>query len=745
MTGRDAQLRERLMATFKAEAEELSHVLMANLNSMAQGASGEAGRQLVESTFRSAHTLKGAARSVGMRQIESLCQSIETILRGLTRDEVQLSPSLISLLTEGVRGVSHLLAGDDAAFLEPLVARLDAVPRGGQPGPDGADASSAVPPMPEAQAEASAARPAITPDTLRVARSKLDALFFQSEEFLLHKLRAAERRRSAEVLAEVLTQCQRDGNAADIAAAVSLVQQLVSDLRADERDVVHAVDALHRETRQLRLAPASVILNVFPGMVVDLCAEQGKVVDLAIQGSEIEVDLQILEAVKDPLIHLVRNAVDHGIEAPPARQRAGKSDRGRIDLSVGIGSDGRVEFSVRDDGAGIDPAKVRAAAVRGGFLKAESAEALADDAAVDLLFLSGLSTSSVITQISGHGLGLAIVRERVEALGGSVRVESQVGVGTSIRLALPANVATLRGLLVRAGGSSFLIPLDAVQRIIRADEQTIQRAEGRDVMVLSNRDVVPVAALAQLLSLPGGTANGRSGRANGQATPSFRDEFETTAQLAVLLKVADQSAVVLVDAIEGDRDVLVKEMRPPMARVRHVQSAGLLGSGELVLNLRPGDLIRSVRSKPSMEPRRASEDESPPPLILAADDSITTRSLMRNILEAAGYRVRVAVDGMDAWTTLKSERCDLLVSDVDMPRMNGFELTARVRRDPALESLPVVLVTALDSREDKERGIEAGANAYVVKSDMEQSNLLEIIRRLVDSPSVGGSGGVARR
>jgi two-component system chemotaxis sensor kinase CheA len=311
---------------------------------------------------------------------------------------------------------------------------------------------------------------------------------------------------------------------------------------------------------------------------------------------------------------------------------------------------------------------------------------------------------------------MAIVKERVERLGGEVGVETRTGAGTSIRMILPTTIATFRGLLVRARGSAFLLPVDAVVRAVRVAGAALGRVEGREALSLDGR-VVPAARLADLLSLPRG--------ADG-ASPS------RSHHLGVILRSGSDLAGVLVDDVLGDREVLLKDLRAPLVRVRHVAGLGLLGTGEGAVILRPGDLVRAAMEARGPEPSRAEPAGARrAPVVLVVDDSITTRTMEKNLLEAAGYEVRVAADGVEAWTAVKTGSFDLVISDVDMPRLDGFGLTERIREDRELADLPVVLVTALESREDKERGIEVGANAYVIKSSFDQSNLLEIIRRLV--------------
>jgi len=625
--------------------------------------------------------------------------------------------------------VEHLLAGADPSLVDSVVVQLQAVAeprdRSGIPGTGGDArplAASEQPALESASgsgpdgAQTDPIRAGAPLDTLRVARSKLDDLLLQGEDFLVLKLAAAECTGLAEELIHSLEQNQRERPDGGLAEAIAASRRLLFHLQRDERITTRYVDRLHRQTRQLRLAPVSSVFNLFPLMVHDLATEQAKEVSLVMHGTDLEVDLQILEAMKDPLIHLVRNAVDHGIEAPEKRIEQGKPGQARLELRVTSIEGGRIQICVEDDGAGIDPAEVRAAAVRAHFLAPEVAESLSADAAIDLLFRSGFSTSSRITAISGQGIGLSIVRERVDGLGGQIRVESEPGRGTAVHILLPATVATFRGLLVRAGGQPFLFPLESIQRTLRVDQRDIHRAEGREI-IRWQEQLMPVGRLDALLGMPESQGPDRSG------TPGMHT--------ALVIRVGEDQAAVLVDEVLGDREVLVKALQRPLVRVPCVASAGMLGTGSVVLVLRPYDILKILHSRPVPAVPSVAHRPTATPTILVADDSITTRMLIKNILEAAGYEVRVAVDGLDAWTSLKADSCDLLMSDVDMPRMTGFDLAARVREDPDLKDLPIVLVTSLDSRDDKERGMAVGANAYVVKTDMAQSNLLEIVRRFV--------------
>ena len=334
-----------------------------------------------------------------------------------------------------------------------------------------------------------------------------------------------------------------------------------------------------------------------------------------------------------------------------------------------------------------------------------------------LIFRSAVSTSPLVTDISGRGLGLAIVREEVEKLGGLVRVETERDVGTSFRIALPLMLATFRGILVEASEQVFAVPTVNVDRVLRIAKNEIRTVENRETISVNER-AVPLVRLDDALELPKKHTDGEDSRAI----------------LALVLGAAEERIAFRVDEILDEQEVLVKSLGKQLARVRNIAGATVLGSGKVVPILNAPDLIKSaVSSAPAAAGATPAEiaEETEKKSILVAEDSITSRMLLKNILESAGYHVKTAVDGVDALTTLKAEEFDLLVSDIDMPRMNGLVLTERIRTDKRLAELPVVLVTALASREDRERGIDVGANAYIVKSRFDQSDLLQVIRRFI--------------
>jgi two-component system chemotaxis sensor kinase CheA len=469
---------------------------------------------------------------------------------------------------------------------------------------------------------------------------------------------------------------------------------------------------LEQEVMAARLIPIATIYAGLPRVVRDIAEGTGKPARIELRGETVELDRKVLELLQDPLLHLVRNAMDHGIEPPAERAAAGKPAAGSIVVSAEA-MGGEVRVTICDDGRGIDPARLRDRAVRLGMLHAEEAARMSGIEALDLIFLPGLSTAAMVTDISGRGVGMDVVRSNISELSGQVIVESQLGRGTQIVLTLPLTLVTTRVLLVRVGQASFGLPASGCQGTIWVQRGQLRSIEGQPTITHNGRDVV-VRPMAELLGVASVAPTGR-----GERTP------------AVLVGSPQRLIALLVDALIDEREAVVKPLGPILARQRSYSGAIQLGDGSLVLLLNPLALIQgagSVRPSlagPAPAPRRR-------PRLLVCDDSFTTRELIRSILQSAGYEVTSAVDGADALDKLRAQAYDLVVSDVEMPRVDGFQLTARLRSELALHDLPVVLITSLSSEDHRRRGLEAGAQAYIVKSQFDQGGLLEIIQQLLD-------------
>ena len=776
---------KRLLATFRSEADERLKAMTSLLLDLERSSDTNVSQDLVETLFREAHSLKGAARAVNLSPVESVCQSLESALSELKNGRLSVSAELWDIWHRVLDGLRNMLvdAGtgeglDDDRRAAELKALLARAPDGNPPSLPPSSPSSPAPKKRRAPRKATKAGPRSTvlplgpapphdgptetPERastaqaawVRINAADLDALLLQIEELLSLKHSLGQRvhewqafggalkvwdkeskkaYREARVLERATNVTgARNGSAArqsgSAKLASSLEQQCLHARTFDDRVALMAkaierdhrifsgmVDHLLSHTKQLLMLPFASLLEMFPKLVRDLSRDKGREAQLVVHGAEIAIDKRILEGLKDPLIHLIRNAIDHGIEGPDVRERKGKPHCGTITVIITHRNGSKVDVLISDDGAGIDGVNIKSASVKVGAITRDHADELSEPEVLSLMFRSGVSTSPIITDLSGRGLGLAIVREKVEALGGTVSVTTRADAGTSFRLVLPLTLATVRGLLIRASGRIFVLPIANVERVLRAQDGDIKTVENRETIQVGGQ-VVALVWLADTLEIPRGTTK-------GDVIPGSS---------IVILNLGAERTAFRVDTVQGEQEILVKNLGAPLVRVRNVAGATVLGTGQVAPILNVSDIMKSalnVKVVP-MSASAVADDALGRLSVLVAEDSITARMLMKNILESAGYDVTTAVDGAEAFTFLKTGHFNLVVSDVEMPRMDGFDLTAKIRATRELAELPVVLVTALESREHRERGVDVGANAYIVKSSFDQSNLLEVIARL---------------
>lgn len=764
---------KKLLATFRIEADEHVRAMSSLLVEMEKTPDARKRAETLETVFREAHSLKGAARSVSMKEIESICQSLESVFSELKTGKLALTPELFDLLHETVDSLRRFLSSGETEWKPEEKSKAVTLIRQLREAAEGAKAEAKTRGQGAGVGEqkyTAESLPSIEPvihaqpavlETVRISTAKLESLFLQAEELLSVKLATSQRAADIRNMGVMLDSWKKEWSKIypDVRAARHYLEKNVeknprkSDMQLtvmldfleqnqnyikllegkigallksteyDSHSHDRMVDDLLHDMKRALMLPFSSLLEIFPKLVRDLSREQEKDVELVMQGKEVEIDRRILEEMKDPLIHLVRNCIDHGIESPKERLKKKKPAQGTIVIAVSSKDSSSVEIAISDDGTGIDAARVRAAALKQGILFAEDAAKLNEMQALSLIYHSGVSTSPIVTDVSGRGLGLAIVRERVERLGGVISLDTTPDAGTTFRIVLPMTLAAFRGVLVRASERLFVIPTTSVDRVTRVSREDIKTVENRET-ILFNGQTIQLVRLHDALGIP------RKIAAAGPAGGLRGEPGET----AVVLTSAEKRIAFIVDEIVNEQEILVKSLGKQLSRVRNVAGSTILGSGETVLILHVPDLLETavkVGAAPSVIVEVSGEVEPKEKSILVVEDSITARSLLKNILESAGYHVRTAVDGIDGLTTLKEGTFDLVVSDVDMPRMNGFDFTAKIRADKRLSELPVVLVTALQSRDDRERGIDAGANAYIVKSSFDQSNLLEIVRRLI--------------
>jgi len=486
--------------------------------------------------------------------------------------------------------------------------------------------------------------------------------------------------------------------------------ELLKDSTREGEQLNLVAQVVRDDLRDLRMVPSGQVLEPLRRTVREVSSRLNKQVELYITGGDVRLDRRILDALKDPLQHLVRNAIDHGIESPEARLAAGKSEVGK--LWVRVESRGtRIAVVVEDDGGGLSPTKVRATAIKRGLLTAEAAAKLSDAQAARLVFQPGFSTRDEVTATSGRGVGLDVVLATAQRLQGAVDIAYTEGLGTRFTIDLPLTLASALGLLVRVGTTVVAIASDVVERVFRLAPDDVGTVAGRVVARVESEQLT-FLSLAEAIGLP------RLPLAleNGKQQP------------VMLLALGNERVVFAIDEVAGQQEIVVRSLGQHLRTVAHLAGAAVLDDGRLVPVLNAPELLRSA--SPSTRGIGTSEGVRRP-RILVCDDALTTRFAMKSVLEIAGYPVVTAADGEEAWSVLERTPCQLVVSDWQMPRLDGVGLARRIKSHPTLNRTPIILVTSLDSPEERAAGLEAGADGYIVKREVERGKLLDLVRQLL--------------
>lgn len=702
--------KNKYVEIFAREAEEHLQLLRQGLLAMEKGgASGEQFNQLL----RSAHTLKGSARMVDLLELSTVAHHMEDLLKELQGGGRELSPAVVDLLLVATDAIEALLAqasagGTLSVNVAPIVEALQA---------------GALPEQAVESAATNAAQPGVERRrSVRASVERLDQLTNCMGEILLSRQALAERQRQLlgliPVMDSFLGQLHRTENHQLMKELRSSFVRIVSELEQDTVHLGYQAEDIYQRAMELRLLPLATITEDFERSLRDLARTLGKELDFKVTGKEVELDRTVLDLIKPMLLHVLNNAVDHGIETPETRLQAGKPSFGRVHLSAQY-EGAFIQIVVSDDGQGIDPAKVRGAAVKRGLLSADEAARLSDEAALYLVLQPGFSTREFITDVSGRGVGLDVVKTNLDQVKGNLTLSSKIGQGTELRLRVPSSLAMFTGLLVEAAGETYVIPQQYIVEILRLAPAEVRTELGREVVRLRER-TIPLVSLAGLLS---------------GVSRSIEDELPEGRVSVVVLNFRDQLLGCLVDRAIGLHDVVVKGLGSQLKSLDYISGATLLGAGTPALIISVADLYgarQTTEGTRLREAHAARQAKARRGRVLVVDDSITTRTMEKNILETHGYDVTIAVSGFDALEKLSGNSFDLMVSDVEMPGMTGFELTKKVREREETRALPVIIVTSLASADDRRRGMEAGAQAYIVKGTFDQGVLLETVEALID-------------
>jgi two-component system chemotaxis sensor kinase CheA len=679
----------------------------------------------IAEAMREAHSIKGAAQMLGLTDISQISHQLEDLFVAARQNPSVLDSDVFDVVFRAIDQMSMRVdqlargqmepveVGEICIRLAGLLVKRDRLP--------------ARPLLPD---PGTAKTPELR-QSLRVPVEKLDRLAHLAPEMVVQSLKAFERHTELRRLERMLSRLrdrvrearitpdsadldrgQQLGEYADALDAVTRRMREFLVSFSDDRVRLNLItEELRQNVIELTMLPVASVFDAFPRAVRDLARAFDKEIDLTIRGRETELDKKIIEQIAEPLIHLIRNAVDHGIEMPADRERVGKPAAGQLVLSAEQQGN-RILITLKDDGCGIDLKMLRAVAIQRRVAPAGEIDRWSPEQLFDLIFQPGFSTRASATDVSGRGVGMDVVKSVVERLGGAVRVQSDLDKGTSVTLNLPLSLALLRVVLLEAGDELFALPTAAIRRILQVGPGDIGHLQQGPVAEVDGENI-PLTQLSAMLQVP--------------AAPT------PVRQTVLVAEGSDGRFGIMVDAVHEEQELVFKELRGPLRNQKTFTGAALLGNGDIVPILDVNALFDLASRVPTAEAVPPAQRRAAPRVcrVLVVDDSLVAGELQKNILLTAGYEAEIAGDGIEALDCLRQKDWDLIIADVDMPRMTGFELTERVRADEHFRDIPVIIVTSRDTVDDRRRGFEVGADAYVLKREFDQSQLLDTVRRLI--------------
>lgn len=675
---KDLDLKE-LIPDFVASAKDNLDTLYAGLLSLEAKPDD---RESLEEVYRRTHNLKGAALTIGFKKIGDLAHSMENLLRDFSEGKRKPSPKAIDLLFKALDRINDMVisvsnTGEEKGDIDEIKQNLATIP------------DEEI----EPDKTTSSHRFRLDSATMRVPVKEFDSILNLLEEMVVSKGDLNKR------LQDLMELGERDQR----------LSTLVADFEKTIEGLNHLIGDFEERLMKVRMQPLSTILRPIQRAVRELARQFGKEVTFQVEGERTRVDKRILNEIVDPLVHLIRNAIDHGIEPPEERKRLGKSPKGLLRISAWH-SGGRVVIEIEDDGRGIDVDKLKQKALEKGLVTKEEMQGWDQRDILDLLCSPGFSTQGTATSVSGRGMGMNVVKNNIEKLKGTMSLSFQKHRGTKITLYLPLTLITDKVLLIKVGEETFAIPTTFVERTMKISSGELCTINNKIALIYQDH-TIPLVSLGHLL--------GCQRKENGRPIQ------------AVVLKSFDKRVAFRVDELLDEQEVVIKSLGTHLKRVDKIAGASILVDGKVVLILDVPSLILSAHWEESPSEETPQSPKEGKRTILVVEDQLTTQHLEKSILEAAGFEVDTARDGIQALAKLSQKSFDLVITDIKMPNMDGFALTNYIKSHPRLQNIPVVVVSSMEREEDKKRGLEVGADAYIVKSKFDQENLIDTIRTLI--------------
>jgi len=741
----DPKFLQELIQTFTVELDEQSQAMTDALLKLEKMDLDHPNyNDTINTIFRAAHNIKGAARGIGITTVGEIAHQIESLFTAVQKKTLSLTPEIIDISLIAVDkmriAMNAYIHKTDLPFdLPDFVAHLARGEKFTEKNEKSHDKNTQSKLNTDNSMLKSPKRTEShdykSKKTVRVSVDKLEHISGLMEELQVNKISIEEHyKHLATLMAKTknLTYIWKRTFPKDYKYSDTHLQKVIQTSNDMLLDINQSVDYLFKkirghvnelsiisnslqdETRMIRLLPASTLLRDFTRTVRDMGQELQKDVELILHGDDVQLDKMVLDGLQAPLVHLLRNAIDHGIEDKLTRLKQGKSEKGHITIDV-IDEGNQILIVVTDDGSGIDIRTIAKIAEEKKLATQSELETLTDNDILEFMFHPGFSTKQTVTSISGRGIGLDIVKSGLQDLKGNVTLSTELGIGTTFYLRVPLTLSSEHGLTLICGGELFVIPIFVIERVIIASRSNIIEVEGSEAILVDDIAVL-LRKLSDLLAIE-------------EKIPANSDNLSI-----IIVKSGRNRLGIIVEEIVGEREIVIKPLQPPLAKLPYIAGGTLSGTGQVIIVLNMAEILNSTLQTSRVTRIVSLNNETKKtevPHILVVDDSITTRTLEQNILRNKGYKVTTAVNGKEGWDILQKQKFSLLITDINMPIMDGFTLTEHIKKSETLRDMPVIIITSMGSEAEKKRGLEVGADAYIIKNEFESGELLRIVSQLV--------------